>query len=702
MVVEGLYSLLEDNSQIYEDIRFRDSKLLIDGNNLVFNLVFKSKLERNHGGQYLAFQTYVQSFFTTLKKCGIKPYVVVDGGSSMSKIQQKTKMERGSVLVQKAHSAAQTGTNKKILPILTKLVFQQTLIDMEVPLVKCIGEIHHELAALASEWRCPVLSNTTDFYIFDLPAGVLHVDHFQWEAADSYIPCKRYTTSRFCSFFNINDQLLPAFATLARNDYENLREIKWIKFLNGGRMKKYRIASLEGLLIWLRRFQTTEDAIRAAMTLMPNVSRQEQTMLLSKVEKATLEYRLPSSSLLGFFTEGAALSLPKEVTWVPDWVCASLAKGDLSGAELDVLLHGRRNLPKPVESGELLSSNLVSQPIRQVLYGLLPALGRSGVEEVDWDGLDFHTVTVQPVVQGATQGLRLDSLPQADRTVRLKVCLETLGVNQETMEGVPPPLRLPVAVTCYWLRRAKPDRKLLKALLMVMIQGELNRQEGLTTEIVDRVVPGERPCLQPSTDRKSQLMQRCWAEEPTERPEFHHIQMLLLKHNSSVAEQLKRGETVQAEAFDSVTIYFSDIVGFTSISAESTPMEVVTLLNDLYTCFDAIIDNFDVYKVETIGDAYMVVSGLPVKNGKLHAREIARMALALLDAVRSFCIRHRPQQQLKLRSGIHTALKIHVSSAAREVLQEFSSFQLELRGNISVKGKGSMTTYWLLGESDSQ
>ncbi|KAJ3583368.1 hypothetical protein NHX12_020185 [Muraenolepis orangiensis] len=78
------------------------------------------------------------------------------------------------------------------------------------------------------------------------------------------------------------------------------------------------------------------------------------------------------------------------------------------------------------------------------------------------------------------------------------------------------------------------------------------------------------------------------------------------------------------------------------------------------------------------------------------------MALALLDAVRSFCIRHRPQQQFKLRSGIHTALKIHVSSAAREVLQEFSSFQLELRGNISVKGKGSMTTYWLLGESDSQ
>uniref|UniRef100_A0AAQ5YKF7 Guanylate cyclase n=1 Tax=Amphiprion ocellaris TaxID=80972 RepID=A0AAQ5YKF7_AMPOC len=309
-------------------------------------------------------------------------------------------------------------------------------------------------------------------------------------------------------------------------------------------------------------------------------------------------------------------------------------------------------------------------------------------------------------------------------------------------------------------------------------------------EIVDRVILGEWPCLRPTLDPQShspelgQLMQRCWAEEPTERPEFNHIWVLLRKQNKesrtnildnllsrmeqyannleelveertqayneekrkaeallyqilphSVAEQLKRGETVQAEAFDSVTIYFSDIVGFTAISAESTPMEVVTLLNDLYTCFDAIIDNFDVYKVETIGDAYMVVSGLPVRNGKLHGREIARMALALLDAVRTFKIRHRAEQQLKLRIGIHSgpvcagvvglkmpryclfgdtvntssrmestgeALKIHVSAATHDVLLEFNCFQLELRGNIDIKGKGKMTTYWLLGESDSQ
>ncbi|CAN0342552.1 unnamed protein product [Bubo scandiacus] len=305
-------------------------------------------------------------------------------------------------------------------------------------------------------------------------------------------------------------------------------------------------------------------------------------------------------------------------------------------------------------------------------------------------------------------------------------------------------------------------------------------------EIVQKVRNSQKPFFRPSIDigvhseELAVLMERCWAQEPAERPDFSQIKIFIRRFNKegstsildnllsrmeqyannleklveertqayleekrkaenllyqilphSVAEQLKRGETVRAEAFDSVTIYFSDIVGFTALSAESTPMQVVTLLNDLYTCFDAIIDNFDVYKVETIGDAYMVVSGLPVRNGKLHAHEIVRMALALLEAVKTFKIRHRPNDQLHLRIGIHTgpvcagvvglkmpryclfgdtvntasrmesngqALKIHVSSTTKEVLDEFGCFELELRGDVEMKGKGKMRTYWLLGE----
>ena len=84
--------------------------------------------------------------------------------------------------------------------------------------------------------------------------------------------------------------------------------------------------------------------------------------------------------------------------------------------------------------------------------------------------------------------------------------------------------------------------------------------------------------------------------------------------------------------------------------------QIVDILNDLYTCFDSIIENYDVYKVETIGDAYMVVSGLPIRNGLIHAGEVASMSLHLLSAISSVRIRHRPDTSIKIRIGIHSGI----------------------------------------------
>ena len=86
---------------------------------------------------------------------------------------------------------------------------------------------------------------------------------------------------------------------------------------------------------------------------------------------------------------------------------------------------------------------------------------------------------------------------------------------------------------------------------------------------------------------------------------FKHLEKLNLCEiylNRSVAENLKAGLEVQPERFEEATVYFSDIVGFTTISAHSTPLEIVTLLNSLYSVFDDTINLHNVYKVETIGE----------------------------------------------------------------------------------------------------
>ncbi|XP_033750419.1 LOW QUALITY PROTEIN: atrial natriuretic peptide receptor 1-like [Pecten maximus] len=313
-------------------------------------------------------------------------------------------------------------------------------------------------------------------------------------------------------------------------------------------------------------------------------------------------------------------------------------------------------------------------------------------------------------------------------------------------------------------------------------------------EIIERVRTTENPPFRPhvafnddintnntndAPTEVTQIMTSCYEEDPEDRPSFSTIKSYISKLNKGrrtnivdnmismlekyannlehvveqrtyalleekkktdsllyrmlprvVAERLKSGENICPEIFESVTIFFSDIVGFTSLSSSSTPIEVVDFLNDLYTSFDTVIAMYDVYKVETIGDAYMVASGLPVRNGNMHSKEIANMALALLDSVDTFKIKHRPDKKLQLRIGLHTgpcaagvvgrtmpryclfgdtvnmasrmesngeALKIHVSNSTYNCLSKHIGYDLQERGSMEIKGKGMQTTYWLIG-----
>uniref|UniRef100_A0A8C4EMB4 Guanylate cyclase n=1 Tax=Dicentrarchus labrax TaxID=13489 RepID=A0A8C4EMB4_DICLA len=280
------------------------------------------------------------------------------------------------------------------------------------------------------------------------------------------------------------------------------------------------------------------------------------------------------------------------------------------------------------------------------------------------------------------------------------------------------------------------------------------------------------------------LIKNCWDEEPERRPDFKRIELSLGKifsnlHNQAtetymdnlirrlqmysrtlerlveertslykaerdradrlnfmllpgpVVRSLKETGRVKPELFEEVTIYFSDIVGFTTLCHYSTPMEVVDMLNDIYKNFDSILDHHDVYKVETIGDAYMVASGLPKRNGDRHAVDIALMALDMLAFVGTFELLHLPGIPLWIRIGVHSGpcaagvvgnkmpryclfgdtvntasrmestglpLRIHVSQSTISILQRTDcKFEYEKRGETYLKGKGKEMTYWLTG-----
>jgi class 3 adenylate cyclase len=193
----------------------------------------------------------------------------------------------------------------------------------------------------------------------------------------------------------------------------------------------------------------------------------------------------------------------------------------------------------------------------------------------------------------------------------------------------------------------------------------------------------------------------------------------------SVCDRLKRERAWMAESFSEATILFADIAHFTELAAHVTAEEVVALLNRVFSAFDELVEKHQVEKIKTIGDAYMVVGGVPVTRPD-HAEAVAELALDMLDAVRRLnAFRDEP---LRLRLGIHTgpvvagvigtkkfsydlwgdavntasrmeshglADAIHVTRSTYERLRH--RFVLQRRGPIEVKGKGEMVTYLLLG-----
>ncbi|KAI8419873.1 hypothetical protein MSG28_008500 [Choristoneura fumiferana] len=162
-----------------------------------------------------------------------------------------------------------------------------------------------------------------------------------------------------------------------------------------------------------------------------------------------------------------------------------------------------------------------------------------------------------------------------------------------------------------------------------------------------------------------------------------------------VAQQLMAGEVVQPESFECVTVYFSDIVGFTELCAASTPIQVV----------------------ETIGDAYMVVSGLPERNGDQHAREICLMALAVVRVgvhsgpvcagvvgvkMPHYCLFGDTVNTASRMESTGQPLRIHLSESTRALIEQWGTFVVERRGEVELKGRGRMLTHWLLHCSEPE
>ncbi len=216
------------------------------------------------------------------------------------------------------------------------------------------------------------------------------------------------------------------------------------------------------------------------------------------------------------------------------------------------------------------------------------------------------------------------------------------------------------------------------------------------------------------------------AVKEQERLALENQRLLLNILPEPIAKRLREGERLIADRFDDVTLLFADIVEFTRLSASMSAAELVGILNEVFTVFDGLVEDYDLEKVKTIGDAYMVVGGM-VGRSDDHTVRAAGMALALAEAVDGIEAANR--LGIRFRIGIHCGPvvagvigrkkflydlwgdavnvasrlessappgRIQISGRVATALGD--AFELEPRGEIELKGKGVTKTFFLIGQ----
>jgi class 3 adenylate cyclase len=293
----------------------------------------------------------------------------------------------------------------------------------------------------------------------------------------------------------------------------------------------------------------------------------------------------------------------------------------------------------------------------------------------------------------------LQNLPQVNRSIAVITTLSTMAKIDEIGQAY---------MTAY--QHALKATSLYRFLLYLF---SLGLTIAIATSIVYKLKRSAN-AIQHAKDLSDRLLLNILPKEIAEQ----------LKQVTDSLEQDTTAAAI-AEQFDCATILFADIVGFTPLSAKLPARELVNLLNQIFSEFDRLAQQYNLEKIKTIGDAYMVAGGLPMRSNN-HAESIAEMALGMQVAIDHF--QGKICQSLQIRIGINTGTvvagvigrrkfiydlwgdavnvasrmessgipgKIQLTAETYALLKD--KYEIEERGIITVKGKGDMMTYWLVG-----
>lgn len=418
MGIRGLTSYITQNSgKFYEPFQLCDCTLVIDGCSLACYLHLEaSDLKPVFGGDYDNYAQNIEHFFFILEQCNVVPVVVIDGGYEGRKL--KTVLRRLKEKMNAASLSNATESKRSVFPLLLMEAFKQTLLKINVKFVQTDFEADQEIAAIAKELKCPVLSNDSDFYVNNVmyvPISTLHCRPSQRKQNNSvkyFLNCELFKMERLSSRLGgIDCRLLPLVSFLLGNDYVDPSVFnKFVEQIMLSKFKKIvsQPAKLGSIFEWLKN-ETLESAITK---MLKQLKKKEQPFVKKQMELAIHANRRVSSKFTPYLgvetvkvvpqSGNSSLDLMSETlvkdetettesgdensdcdpmdelheanlpsSFFPSWLKEKFRKGELSTCLSDIFhLHIYLCHPQ-VENFSHHDSHSISFPILKIIFGIL-------------------------------------------------------------------------------------------------------------------------------------------------------------------------------------------------------------------------------------------------------------------------------------------------------------------------------------------
>ena len=494
MGISGLTSYMEwYYLRKWRNIQVR-GKLVLDAMSICFCIHKKYQIDWSHGGQYWELRQYFMGFIDSLLMSGIEPIVIFDGidftgnkGSEMMKRKEGARRCILNIIDNAGGTPAQTSTapsaspatqapassapaaNSDVIPLFTEMVFSETLKEKGVKFVYADGDADSVIASIANYYSCPVVSNDSDFFLFNIKGGYIPFQKFKWER--QLVTAQVYDYTEFVSSFQFQTLDLPLLIpAIVGNDCIKMVKspclrgdiaVSLLQFRDRRGGTRSRRDKTHKLVHYLSKFMSFDHFLTHVSSCCQN---DELSTIKKNFEKAKEFYTSEAISMDNLMSKTKLTTANGTV--LPSWILNQFRTGTFANLFITLACNGC-GLPNIIDNPRRRSAMFASLHIRSCIYRIMSQYLK--------EPHVYETVCIEDaniLVEFADESLGLPSI--ADMTElsisqKINAICTSLQCSPGVLESFEDKLKLVVLSLWFWTKYVVPDIRLIKSLVLCFV-----------------------------------------------------------------------------------------------------------------------------------------------------------------------------------------------------------------------------------------